>query len=47
MGMAPTGKTVVVSGVELFPIVNGRIVEFWRKDDDVNLLLQLGARVQA
>ncbi len=42
MGMPPTGKTAVVNGIELFRLENGRIVEFWRKDDDVSLLMQLG-----
>ncbi|MFQ3662498.1 MAG: ester cyclase family protein [Chloroflexaceae bacterium] len=43
MGLAPTGKAVAVGGLELFRFANGRIVEFWRKDDDASLLLQLGA----
>jgi steroid delta-isomerase-like uncharacterized protein len=43
MGMPPTGKQIVVNGVELFRMANGKIVEFWRKDDDVSLLMQLGA----
>lgn len=43
MGLAPTGKAVAVGGLELFRFANGRIVDFWRKDDDVSLLLQLGA----
>ena len=43
MGMPPTGKQAIVGGIELFRIVNGKIVEFWRKDDDVSLLMQLGA----
>jgi steroid delta-isomerase-like uncharacterized protein len=42
MGMPPTGKTAVVNGVELFRLRHGKIVEFWRKDDDVSLLMQLG-----
>lgn len=42
MGLPPTGTEVVVSGVELFRIRAGKIVEFWRKDDDVALLMQLG-----
>jgi steroid delta-isomerase-like uncharacterized protein len=42
LGMPPTGKTVVVNGVELFRLRDGKIVEFWRKDDDVSLLMQLG-----
>ena len=43
MNLAPTGKTAVVNGLELFRLQNGKIVEFWRKDDDVSLLMQLGA----
>lgn len=42
MGVPPTGRTGVVNGLELFRLENGRIVEFWRKDDDVSLLMQLG-----
>ncbi len=42
MGMPPTGRTVVVNGLELFRVRNGKIVEFWRKDDDASLLMQLG-----
>lgn len=42
MGTPPTGKTVVVNGLELFRIYDGKITEFWRKDDDVSLLMQLG-----
>jgi steroid delta-isomerase-like uncharacterized protein len=43
MFLGPTGKSVVVNGLELFRVVDGRIVEIWRKDDDVSLLMQLGA----
>lgn len=43
MFLGPTGSSVVVNGLELFRVVDGRIVEFWRKDDDVSLLMQLGA----
>ena len=43
MQLPPTGKTIVVNGIELYRVVNGKIVEFWRKDDDVSLLMQLGA----
>lgn len=42
MGMPATGKTVVVPGIELFRLREGKVVEFWRKDDDVALLMQLG-----
>ncbi|KPV51032.1 hypothetical protein SE17_23540 [Kouleothrix aurantiaca] len=42
MGMPATGKSVVVPGIELFRLRDGKIVEFWRKDDDVSLMIQLG-----
>ncbi|WP_448543466.1 ester cyclase [Roseiflexus sp.] len=42
MGLPPTGRSVVVNGLELFRFADGRIVEFWRKDDDTSLLMQLG-----
>jgi steroid delta-isomerase-like uncharacterized protein len=43
LGMPATGKSVIVNGLELFRFADGRIAEFWRKDDDASLLLQLGA----
>lgn len=43
MNLPPTGKTAIVSGIELFRLKNGKIVEFWRKDDDASLLMQLRA----
>lgn len=42
LGKPPTGKTVVVNGIELFRLRDDKIVEFWRKDDYVSLLMQLG-----
>lgn len=42
MGVPPTGKTVVVNGLELYRLQDGKIVEFWRKDDDASMLMQLG-----
>lgn len=42
MGLAPTGRDVVVEGIELYRLSAGRIVEFWRHDDDAGLLRQLG-----
>lgn len=42
LGMPATGKSVVVNALELFRFADGRIAEFWRKDDDASLLMQLG-----
>ncbi|MEZ4668527.1 MAG: ester cyclase [Anaerolineae bacterium] len=46
MGVPPTGITAHVRGLELYRIVGGKIVEFWRHDDDAGLLRQLGALEQ-
>lgn len=43
MNLAPTGVQAIVNGIELFRLADGEIVEFWRKDDDASLLMQLGA----
>ena len=42
MGLPPSGKFVVVNGLELFRFADGSVVEFWRKDDDAAMLMQLG-----
>lgn len=42
MEIPPTGRQVKVNGLELYRLCDGKIVEFWRKDDDVSLLMQLG-----
>jgi steroid delta-isomerase-like uncharacterized protein len=46
MGIPATGKTITVRGLEEYRIVNGKIVEFWRHDDDAGMLRQLGAMPQ-
>jgi len=42
MGMPPTGRDIVINGVEVFRLQDGKIAEFWRHDDDAGLLMQLG-----
>lgn len=42
LGAAASGGWVVVPGVELFRMREGKIAEFWRFDADVSLLGQLG-----
>lgn len=42
LGAPGTGRSAKVSGVEIFRVVNARIVECWRHDDDAGLLMQLG-----
>jgi predicted ester cyclase len=43
MGIAPTGKSVTFTGISIYRIANGKIVERWGVEDGVSLLQQLGA----
>lgn len=43
MGIPPTGRSIRVEGLELVRIEGGRIAEFWRHDDDLGMLIQIGA----
>jgi predicted ester cyclase len=42
MGLAPTGRRVSVSGIEMNRIADGRIVESWAISDALGLRDQLG-----
>jgi steroid delta-isomerase-like uncharacterized protein len=42
MGIPPTGKPMVVSGVTLGRSAGGRIVEEWFQSDDLGMMQQLG-----
>jgi steroid delta-isomerase-like uncharacterized protein len=42
-GVPPTGKRVVMNGIDIDRIANGKLVECWTKLDDLGLLQQLGA----
>ncbi|MGI5126383.1 ester cyclase [Pseudonocardia sp. CA-107938] len=42
MGVAGTGKTVTLRGINIFRIADGRIVERWGRLDELGLLRQLG-----
>ncbi len=41
-GMPPTGKHITLSGLELFRLANGKIVECWLSYDNLSLMQQLG-----
>jgi steroid delta-isomerase-like uncharacterized protein len=45
--VAPTGKRARFSGVNIFRIRNGKVVELWNHRDDLGLMQQLGAPVHA
>ncbi|MRH87491.1 ester cyclase [Nocardia sp. SYP-A9097] len=42
MGVPATGKTLVLTGIQIFRIDGDRIVERWGRLDEVSLLHQLG-----
>lgn len=42
-GIPPTGKQVTMSGITIFHIANGKLLEGWNKPDLLSLLQQLGA----
>jgi steroid delta-isomerase-like uncharacterized protein len=43
LGVPATGKHVRVTGMSIFRIANGKIVEHWGENDGMGLLMQLGA----
>ena len=43
MGIAPTGNQISISGVNIFRITGGKIVEHWVNYDAMGLMQQLGA----
>ncbi|MDP9325257.1 MAG: ester cyclase [Candidatus Dormibacteraeota bacterium] len=42
LGAAATGKTVTLSGVDVFKVVGGKITEHWGVEDDAAIRRQLG-----
>jgi steroid delta-isomerase-like uncharacterized protein len=46
-GVPPTGKRAKFSGVNIFRIENGKVVEIWNHRDDLGVMQQLGAPIYA
>ena len=42
LGLSPTGKRVQITGMEIFLLTGGKIVEHWNYYDDLGLFQQLG-----
>ncbi len=42
MGIAPTGKRVTLTGIYIYRLAEGKIVELWTSRDDLGFLQQLG-----
>jgi predicted ester cyclase len=43
LGVAPTGKKISQTGIDIVRIVKGKIVEEWTINDNFGLMIQLGA----
>lgn len=43
MGIAPTGKTMKIRGVQISKFKDGRMVERWGSSDELGMLRQLGS----
>lgn len=41
-GLEPTGRSVVMTGMEIFRIADGQVVEMWHAEDVAGMLVQLG-----
>lgn len=46
MGMAPTGRSLTVSGTDIDRIANGKVVECWTTFDDSVLMQQLAQALE-
>ena len=42
MGIPATGKQIVVKGIEVFRIADGKIAELWASMDNLGMMQQLG-----
>jgi predicted ester cyclase len=42
LGVPPTGREVVLAGINIFRVQDGQVVERWGRTDDLGLLQQLG-----
>ena len=42
MGVAPTGREVVLAGINIFRVQDSKLVERWGRTDDLGFLQQLG-----
>jgi predicted ester cyclase len=42
MGLAPTGRRVMLSGIDIYRIVGSQLIEHWHEIDALGLMQQLG-----
>jgi predicted ester cyclase len=42
VGIPPTGKPAIVSGIDIFRVEEGKLAELWQEWDQLGMLRQLG-----
>ena len=42
VGLAPTGRVITMTGIDIFRITGGKIVELWQNMDQLGVMQQLG-----
>jgi predicted ester cyclase len=42
-GVPPTGKSVQVTGIDIFRVAGGQLAELWQNWDQLGMLQQVGA----
>ena len=42
-GLAPTGRKVTMRGIHIIRVAEGKVIEHWGCNDDLDLMRQLGA----
>ena len=45
IGLPPTGERISITGVTIFRVADGKIVESWAQPDRLALIQQLGVRI--
>jgi C-1 hydroxylase len=43
MGLAPTGNRIETKAVDIYRVVNGKLVEYWNVTDKLDIFKQVGA----
>jgi predicted ester cyclase len=43
MNLPPTGKSITMTGIEIFRIEDGKVAELWAEANLIGLMQQLGA----
>ena len=43
LGLGPTGKKIAAKAVDIYRIVDGKLVEYWNVTDNLNIFKQVGA----